>query len=76
MKKVCLVKGGNFVLGIEDCYILSRQNGTLSPETVKKKRNIFHLGSLLACKHCDRHSDRPEPSSVFLQLEKGKNSFF
>ncbi|MCI5117580.1 MAG: hypothetical protein D3913_06395 [Candidatus Electrothrix sp. LOE1_4_5] len=72
MKKVCLVKGGNFVLGIEDCYILSRQNGTLAPETVKKKINIFHLSSLLSCKHCDR----PEPGSVFLQIKKGKSSFF
>lgn len=59
-------------MGIEDCYILSRQNGTLPPETVKKKRNVFHLSSLLACKHCDR----PEPGSVFLQIKKGKSSFF
>lgn len=62
-------------MGIEDCYILSRQNGILSSEVVKKKRDIFHLGSLLACKHCEC-CDRPELGSVFLQLEKGKSSFF
>ncbi len=72
MKKVCLVKGGNFVLGIEACYILSRQNGLLAPETEAKEGNIFHLGSLLGRKHCQR----PEPDSVFLQLEKRNNNFF
>jgi len=72
MKKVCLVKGGNFVLGIEACYIRSRQNGLLTPETEVTEGNIFHLGSLLGRKHCDR----PESGSVFLQLEKGKNNFF
>ena len=72
MKKVCLVKGGNFVLGIEARYILSRQNGMLAPETEAREGNIFHLGSLLGRKHCQR----PEPGSVFLQLEKGKNNFF
>jgi hypothetical protein len=72
MKKVCLVKGGNFVLGIEACYILSRQNGMLPPETEAKEGHIFHLGALLGHKHCDR----PEPHSVFLQLKQGKNNFF
>ncbi len=71
-KKVCLVKGGNFVLGIETCYILSRQNGMLAPETEVKEGNIFHLGSLLGRTHCQR----PDPGSVFLQLEKGENNFF
>jgi hypothetical protein len=72
MKKVCLVKGGNFVLGIEACYILSRQNEMLAPETAVKEGNIFHLGSLLNRRHCDR----PEPGSVFLHLEKEGNKFF
>ncbi|WP_446009188.1 hypothetical protein [Candidatus Electrothrix sp.] len=72
MKKVCLVKGGNFVLGIESSYILSRQNGMLAPETAAQEGNIFHLGALLARKHCKR----PEPGSVFLQVEKEKNNFF
>jgi hypothetical protein len=72
MKKVCLVKGGNFVLGIESCYILSRQNGMLAPETEVTEGNIFHLGALLGRKHCQR----PEPDAVFLQLEKENNNFF
>ncbi len=72
MKKVYLVKGGNFVLGIEACYIRSRQNGMLAPETEAQEGNIYHLGSLLGRKHCDR----PESGSVFLQLEKEKNNFF
>ncbi|MCI5208387.1 MAG: hypothetical protein D3910_06245 [Candidatus Electrothrix sp. ATG2] len=72
MKKVCLVKGGNFFLGIEARYILSRQKGTLPQETVSKERVILHLGSLLSQKHCER----PEPGSTFLHLHKGKNSFF
>jgi hypothetical protein len=72
MKKVCLVKGGNFVLGIEARYILSRRHKMLPHETAGKEREIFHLGSLLARKHCEH----PEPGSVFLQLHKGKNTFF
>ncbi|MCI5139492.1 MAG: hypothetical protein D3922_14030, partial [Candidatus Electrothrix sp. AR1] len=72
MKKVCLVKGGDFVLGIEARYILSRQHGMLPQETASKEREIFHLGALLARKHCER----PEPGSVFLQLHKGENTFF
>jgi hypothetical protein len=72
MKKVCLVRGGDFVLGIEACYILSRQNGTLPHEIASKEREIFHLGSLLARTHCEH----PEPGSVFLQLHKGEKTFF
>jgi hypothetical protein len=72
MKKVCLVQGGKFVLGIEDRYILSRHNGMLPQEIASKEREIFHLGSLLARKHCEH----PEPGSVFLQLHKGKSTFF
>ncbi|MCI5219484.1 MAG: hypothetical protein D3914_09910 [Candidatus Electrothrix sp. LOE2] len=72
MKKVCLVKGGNFVLGIEARYILSRQHGMLPQETAGKAGEIFHLGSLLARKPCNR----PEPGSVFLQLHKGEKTFF
>ena len=72
MKKVCLVKGGNFVLGIETQYILSRQNEILPPEIKGRGKEIFHLGSLLARKHC-RH---PEPGSIFLHLQKEEHSFF
>ncbi|MCI5149838.1 MAG: hypothetical protein D3916_10720, partial [Candidatus Electrothrix sp. MAN1_4] len=72
MKKVCLVKGGNFVLGIETRYILSRQNEMLAPGTAVQEGNIFHLSSLLDRRHCDR----PGPSSVFLHLEKEGNKFF
>ena len=72
MNKVCLVKGGDFVLGIEDRYILSRQNGMLPREIASKDRAFFHLGSLLARKHCEH----PEPGSVFLQLHKGEKTFF
>lgn len=72
MKKVCLVQGGNFVLGIEARYILSRQHGMLPQKTAGTTGEIFHLGSLLARKQCDR----PDPGSVFLQLHKGKKTFF
>lgn len=72
MKKVCLVKGGNFVLGIETRYILSRRNGILPRNTAEKEQEIFHLGSLLARKHCQD----PEPGSIFLHLQKEEASFF
>ncbi|MCI5123985.1 MAG: hypothetical protein D3925_05800 [Candidatus Electrothrix sp. AR5] len=72
MKKVCLVKGGNFILGIEARYIISRQNGMLPQEKTSKEKEVFHLGSLLARKKC-KH---PEPGSVFLQLHKGEKTFF
>ncbi|WPD21135.1 MAG: hypothetical protein SD837_13095 [Candidatus Electrothrix scaldis] len=72
MKKVCLVKGGNFVLGIEDRYILSRQQGLLPREVAGNGEPFFHLGSLLARNRCDR----PEPGSVFLRLHTKKQTFF
>lgn len=72
MKKVCLVKGGNFILGIEARYILTRQNGILPHESISKEQDIFHLGSLLARKQCEQ----PELGSVFLLLKKGENTFF
>ncbi|CAK8712337.1 CheW-like domain-containing protein [Candidatus Electrothrix laxa] len=59
-------------MGIEDRYIISRQNVMLPQELASGEREIFHLGSLLARKHCER----PEPGSVFLQLHKGDNTFF
>jgi hypothetical protein len=72
MKKVCLVRGGDFVLGIETRYILARQKGALPQEIASKERDIFHLSSLLARTHCEY----PEPGSVFLQLHKGDKTFF
>ena len=72
MKKVCLVKGGDFVLGIEECYILSRQNKMLPQEIASTERKAFHLGSLLS----QKHYEHPEPGSVFLQLHKGEKTFF
>ncbi|MCI5164638.1 MAG: hypothetical protein D3903_00770 [Candidatus Electrothrix sp. GM3_4] len=67
-----MVRGGDFVLGIEDRYILSRQNGALPQKIASKEREIFHLSSLLARTHCEH----PEPGSVFLQLHKGDKTFF
>ncbi|WLE98651.1 MAG: hypothetical protein QTN59_07380 [Candidatus Electrothrix communis] len=59
-------------MGIEECYILSRQNGMLPQEVASKERKIFHLGSLLSRKHCEH----PDPGSVFLRLHKGEKTFF
>lgn len=68
-----MVKGGDFVLGIEACYILSRQQEMLPQEIVSNERAIFHLGSLLSRKQGECPG---EPGSVFLQLQKGESTFF
>ncbi|MCI5212263.1 MAG: hypothetical protein D3910_26555, partial [Candidatus Electrothrix sp. ATG2] len=72
MKKVCLVKGGDFVLGIEARYIIARQQEIPPPETVTKESGVFHLSSLLAQKRCEGL----EPGAVVLYLQKGEHTFF
>lgn len=59
-------------MGIEDRYILSRQQGLLPREVAGNGEPFFHLCSLLACKRCER----PEPGSVFLRLHTKKQTFF
>jgi hypothetical protein len=73
MKKICLVNGGDFVLGIEAQYILSRQVGgkPAQPATAEESR-VFHLGSLLSRRSCDL-----VPSdSVILHVHKDGKTFF
>jgi hypothetical protein len=73
MKKICLVNGGDFVLGIDTQYILSRQIGGKPVQPVTAEEGgIFHLGSLLSRRSCDVVA----PDSVLLHLRKGGETFF
>ncbi|MCI5223764.1 MAG: hypothetical protein D3924_14105, partial [Candidatus Electrothrix sp. AR4] len=74
MKKICLVKGGNFVLGIDDQYILSRQTtvGKLTQSAGDVGEKVFHLGSLFSRKPYDV----AVPGSVSLHLQKGNEPLY
>jgi hypothetical protein len=73
MKKICLVQGGDFVLGIDSRSILSRQSGTAAVQSAaERNREVIHLGALLS-----RQSfETPAPDWVILELRAGKTSFF
>ncbi|XOF34378.1 MAG: chemotaxis protein CheW [Candidatus Electrothrix sp. YB6] len=75
MKKVCLVQGGDFVLGIDSRSILSRQNGTVAVQSAaERNREIIHLGALLSQQPFE--TEIPSPDCVILELRTGKTSFF
>jgi chemotaxis protein histidine kinase CheA len=72
MMKICLVNGGDYVLGIDAQYILSRRIDEKTVQTARETGGeIYHLGSLLSRQSCDA----VPPDSIALHVQNDEEIF-